>query len=61
MLRELDKLDKRGEAAVRATLAGEGFALPEETVERVMQFSQVRSRGHGHAVQETVVPVITCR
>ena len=27
VLRELDKLDKRGEDAVRATLAGEGFAL----------------------------------
>jgi len=52
VLRELDKLDKRGEAAVRATLTGEGFALAEETVERVMQFSQVRSRGHGHALEQ---------
>ena len=52
VLRELDKLDKRGEAAVRATLTGEGFALPEETVERVMQFSQVRSRGHGQALEQ---------
>ena len=29
VLRELDKLDKRGEDAVRATLAGEGFGLDE--------------------------------
>jgi len=52
VLRELDKLDKRGETAVRTTLTGEGFALPEETVERVMQFSQVRSHGHAHALAQ---------
>jgi histidyl-tRNA synthetase len=50
VLRELDKLDKRGEAAVRATLAGEGFALPPATVERVMDFSRVRSKGHADAL-----------
>ena len=52
VLRELDKLDKRGDAAVRATLAGEGFALAEGVVERVMQFSRVRSRGHADALAQ---------
>jgi histidyl-tRNA synthetase len=49
VLRELDKLDKRGEDAVRATLAGEGFDLDEAAVERLMAFSRVRSRGHEDA------------
>ena len=50
VLRELDKLDKRGEDAVRATLAGEGFALAQEAVERLMAFSRVRSNGHDDAM-----------
>jgi histidyl-tRNA synthetase len=52
VLRELDKLDKRGEAAVRATLAGEGFALSGEVVGRLMEFSQVRSRGHADSLAQ---------
>ncbi|MBS0431896.1 MAG: histidine--tRNA ligase, partial [Proteobacteria bacterium] len=43
VLREVDKLDKRGSEAVHATLTGEGFALPAETAQRIMQFVQVRS------------------
>jgi histidyl-tRNA synthetase len=43
VLRELDKLDKRGEDAVRATLAGEGFALSADAIDRLMAFSRVRS------------------
>jgi len=50
VLRELDKLDKRGEAAVRATLAGEGFGLGEAAIDALMAFSQVRSRGHADAL-----------
>jgi len=50
VLREIDKLDKRGEAAVAATLEGEGFGLPADTVAKLMAFSQVRSRGHGDAL-----------
>ena len=50
VLRELDKLDKRGEPAVRATLAGEGFELSPEAVDRLMAFSQVRSAGHADAL-----------
>jgi len=52
VLRELDKLDKRGEDAVRATLAGEGFDLDEAAVERLMAFSRVRSRGHDDALAQ---------
>ena len=50
VLRELDKLDKRGEAAVAATLAGEGFGLAADVVERLMAFSRVRSTGHDDAM-----------
>ena len=50
VLRELDKLDKRGEDAVRATLAGEGFGLSEDVIGRLMAFSKVRSQGHGDAL-----------
>jgi histidyl-tRNA synthetase len=50
VLRELDKLDKRGAEAVRATLAGEGFGLSAEVVERLMAFSQVRARGQAGAL-----------
>jgi histidyl-tRNA synthetase len=52
VLRELDKLDKRGEDAVRATLAGEGFDLDEAAVQRLMAFSRVRSRGHADALAQ---------
>ena len=50
VLRELDKLDKRGEDAVRATLAGEGFGLDGPAVQRLMEFSRVRSQGHEDAL-----------
>jgi histidyl-tRNA synthetase len=52
VLRELDKLDKRGEDAVRATLAGDGFDLDEAVVQRLMAFSRVRSRGHEDALAQ---------
>jgi histidyl-tRNA synthetase len=50
VLRELDKLDKRGEEAVAATLAGEGFGLAPDVVARLMAFSRVRSQGHDDAM-----------
>ena len=50
VLRDLDKLDKRGEDAVRATLAGEGFELASDVVEKLMAFSKVRSQGHDDAL-----------
>ncbi len=52
VLREIDKLDKRGEDAVRATLQGEGFGLSAEVVDRLMAFSRVRSDGHGDALEK---------
>ena len=50
VLRELDKLDKRGEAAVRETLAGEGFGLGADAIDRLMDFSRVRSKGHADSI-----------
>jgi len=50
VLRELDKLDKRGEDAVRVTLADEGFELTAEAIDRLMAFAQVRSQGHDDAL-----------
>ena len=50
VLRELDKLDKRGADAVRATLAGDGFGLAPDVIVKLMAFSQVRSSGHDDAL-----------
>ncbi len=50
VLREIDKLDKRGAEAVRATLVGEGFALAADVVERIMAFVQSRSTSHADAL-----------
>jgi histidyl-tRNA synthetase len=43
VLREVDKLDKRGADYVRGVLTGEQFDLSAEAAERVMQFVEVRS------------------
>jgi len=45
VLREIDKLDKRGEDVVRATLTGDGFGLALDVVERLLAFSRIRSTG----------------
>jgi histidyl-tRNA synthetase len=50
VLREIDKLDKRGADAVRATLTGEGFALADDVVDRIMAFVQSRSTSHADAL-----------
>jgi len=52
VLRELDKLDKRGVDDVRATLAGEGFALAGDVIDGLMAFSGVRSKGHDDALAQ---------
>jgi histidyl-tRNA synthetase len=49
VLREVDKLDKRGEDAVRATLMGEGFALSGDVIDRLMAFARVRDRARRRA------------
>ncbi|MBD8879611.1 MULTISPECIES: histidine--tRNA ligase [Rhodanobacter] len=43
VLREVDKLDKRGADYVRDTLTGEGFGLAAAAVEKILAFVQVRS------------------
>jgi histidyl-tRNA synthetase len=50
VLREIDKLDKRGADAVRATLTGEGFELAVDVVDRIMAFVQSRSTSHADAL-----------
>jgi histidyl-tRNA synthetase len=50
MLREVDKLDKRGADYVRETLTGESFGLSAESAQRVLDFVAVRSDGHADAV-----------
>jgi histidyl-tRNA synthetase len=50
VLREVDKLDKRGADAVRATLEGEGFSLSRDVVDRILAFVEVRSSGHADAL-----------
>jgi histidyl-tRNA synthetase len=50
VLREIDKLDKRGADAVRATLVGEGFGLAADVADRIMAFVQSRSSSHADAL-----------
>ncbi len=50
VLREVDKLDKRGADYVRETLTGEGFGMSVEGVDRILDFVAVRSTGHADAL-----------
>ncbi|KAF1687605.1 histidine--tRNA ligase [Pseudoxanthomonas broegbernensis] len=50
VLREVDKLDKRGADYVRDTLAGPDFGLPAAAVERILAFVAVRSQSHDDAL-----------
>ncbi|MFC3815799.1 histidine--tRNA ligase [Lysobacter sp. GCM10012299] len=50
VLREVDKLDKRGEDHVRETLAGEGFGLSADAVAHILEFVKVRSTSHADAL-----------
>ena len=43
VLREVDKLDKRGADYVREVLTGEGFGLSAEAARQILEFVQVRS------------------
>ncbi len=52
VLREVDKLDKRGADYVRETLTGEGFDVPAEQVERILAFVAVRSISHADALAQ---------
>jgi len=50
VLREVDKLDKRGPEAVFDTLVGEGFGLADAVVQRIMDFVKLRSHSHAQAL-----------
>ncbi|KRG70940.1 histidine--tRNA ligase [Pseudoxanthomonas dokdonensis] len=50
VLREVDKLDKRGADYVRETLTGAGFGLDADTVQKILDFVAVRSSGHADAL-----------
>ncbi|MFC3552201.1 histidine--tRNA ligase [Lysobacter cavernae] len=50
VLREVDKLDKRGEEHVRETLTGEGFNLSAEAVATILDFVKIRSTSHDDAL-----------
>jgi len=50
VLREVDKLDKRGADYVRETLTGEGFGMSAEGVDRILEFVAMRSSSHADAL-----------
>jgi histidyl-tRNA synthetase len=50
LLREVDKLDKRGAEAVRETLTSAEFGLDGAAADRLLAFVQVRSNGHDDAI-----------
>lgn len=52
VLREVDKIDKRGPDYVRDTLMGEGFNLPADRVAKILEFIGVRSTGHADALAQ---------
>jgi histidyl-tRNA synthetase len=52
VLREVDKLDKRGADYVRETLVGDGFGIPAGQVEKILAFVAVRSQGHADALAQ---------
>ena len=52
VLREVDKLDKRGVDAVRATLTGEAFGLSAGTADRLLDLVRIRSQGHQDALDK---------
>lgn len=50
VLREVDKLDKRGADYVRETLTGETFGLAGEAAQGILDFVQIRSSSHADAI-----------
>lgn len=50
VLREVDKIDKRGADYVRDTLTGDGFGLSAAAVDEILGFVSVRSQGHADAL-----------
>lgn len=52
VLREVDKLDKRGADYVRETLTGEAFGLSTEVTGKILDFVQTRSTSHADAIAQ---------
>jgi histidyl-tRNA synthetase len=52
VLREVDKLDKRGVDHVRASLTGEAFDLADDVADRILAFVRIRSNGHQDALEK---------
>ena len=52
VLREVDKLDKRGADYVRETLTGEGFGLSAAAARKILDFVSVRSSSHADALDQ---------
>jgi histidyl-tRNA synthetase len=50
VLREVDKLDKRGADYVRETLTGADFGLAADAVQKILEFVAVRSSSHADAL-----------
>lgn len=50
VLRELDKLDKRGADYVTQTLTGEAFGLSANVVAGLLQFAGVKAKGHADSI-----------
>jgi histidyl-tRNA synthetase len=52
VLREVDKLDKRGVDYVRDTLAGEAIGLSPTAAQKILDFARFRSAGHADALSK---------
>ncbi|RUL66681.1 histidine--tRNA ligase [Dyella dinghuensis] len=52
VLREVDKLDKRGADYVRETLTGEAFGLSADAAQKILDFVQVRSTSLADALSK---------
>jgi len=52
VLREVDKLDKRGVDHVRASLTGDAFGLAGDVADRILDFVRIRSNSHQDALDK---------
>lgn len=52
VLREVDKLDKRGAEYVRETLTSDAFKLGDEVTQQILDFVQTRSSSHVDAIAQ---------
>ncbi len=52
VLREVDKLDKRGAEYVRETLTSDAFKLGAEVTQKILDFVQTRSSSHADAIAQ---------